>query len=821
MPALCLLLGTVAGLNFSWFPLLPAFLSASVWVVLLSSKRGFHLPLLLVSLFILGGHLSHKAKTHILNSPFYNLESPDYVDISGSLYRNPEFSKDLTRLYIKTREGRVIISVRGIIRGFYRGDRIEGSARIYSTRHPCNFGVKRTGIFLAQGISAYGYSKSRLFFRKISKGHLSFLYKIKERAALKINSLPNPYSSIMAALLLGERFSMEERERRALKTAGIYHLMAISGAHVGIFLYFVWLISGLFTHRRNLRLWVSLASLGVFYMWMEGSPSIDRASLIAALLIGGKLLWRDIDYINLLATSMFVYLLFNPLSCLSPGFQLTYFVTLGLILFAEKFKNMPGIQSFFLFSTVAFLFSLPISLYHFHRVNLLSPFNNMIAATLLPFLILTSAGWATGLKFLLPPSRLFIDLLLSLDGLKLTLISVPAIPLVLILVAIVVLILSFRIKWFVLVPLLLLVYPGKTIKRFEVIFLDVGQGDSVLVKCPPVVFLYDGGGSHSRRFDVGEYITSPALWAEGIRKLDGIFVSHYHPDHAAGLLAIIENFPYKRFFYSEVAEDDPIFKELMMKVPEEKRMRLKKGDEFTFGSCKIRVLHPPPLTAPETRNDDSLVLLVEYEDYKVLLTGDISKMVENELLQKLSSVNLLKVAHHGSKTSSSEEFLKRTSPEISVVSCGIFNPYNVPAEVVMENLKRYSGRVLLTSRCGAIRISPDSPPICCLKNLEKKPQATKNQGFNKPDSQGNVKGLFSLDGESPGNDKPACNCCPQIEQVKGGEEFSHFRERRKVRKQKKGGGHSNGCSLGPYNYPLYKGSKGIIDKGNVRPAGKH
>lgn len=716
LPSLFLLAGAISGVYFSYFSLYLLGITFILYLILAFAKTGKHIPLLLAFLFILGGFLSHRAAFSIINSYFYNLETPEYIDFSGQLYRNPQFSKDHTRLYIKTSNGRIIVSVKGKLTGFYRGDSIEGSARFYSTRHPCNFGMKRSNLFLAQGISAYSYSKTRLFFKKLKKGSMSLIYRLKEKAALKINLLPTPYSSVMAALLLGERFSMEERERRALKTAGIYHLMAISGAHVGIFLYFIWLISGLFTHKRNIKLWISLASLGIFYLWMEGSPSIDRASLIAALLIIGKLLWRDINYINLLSASLLIYLIFNPLSFLSPGFQLTYFVTLGLAIFADKIKNMPWLQGFFLFSSVAFLFSLPISLYHFHRANLLSPLNNMIAATILPPLILSSAGWVMGVKFLFLPSKFLIDLLISMDRIKPFSVTVPNIPLILILIVILTLILSSRIKWLIIIPLVLLLFPGKTPERFEAIFLDVGQGDSVLIKCPPKVLLYDGGGSRSRRFDIGEYITSPALWAQGIRKLDAIFVSHYHPDHAAGLLSVMENFNYDRFYYSEIAYENSLFREFMRNVPQNKRIRIKAGDRFKFGSCSITVLHPPPVKVPETRNDNSLVLLVSHGEFNMLLTGDIGKAVEERLLEKLPSVNVLKVAHHGSKTSSSEKFLKRISPNISVVSCGLFNPYNVPAVEVMKTLKTYSKQVLLTSKCGAIRILNRQKAICCLRD---------------------------------------------------------------------------------------------------------
>ena len=640
------------------------------------------------------------------------METDEYVDFTGKLYRNPEFSKQLTKLYVKTKEGKLIITVKGRLKGFHRGDIIEGSARFYPTDHPCNFGVDRKNLFLAQGILTYGYSKSGIFFRKLKNGMFSFFYSLKEKAALKILSLQSPYSSIASALLLGQRYNLGENQRRALKLAGIYHLLAISGAHVGLFLYLVWLVSGLFTWKTMTKWYIELFSLLIFYLWMEGSPSVDRATLIAILIIVGKLLWRDIDYVNLLFASMLISLFLHPLSFLSPGFQLTYFVTFGIVLFLKHINGKGKIYKLFMLSLVAYIFSLPITLFHFHRTNLLSPFNNIITAAILPFLILLLILWSAGFSFLYLPVKFIADIIFTLDAIKFSIFTVPAIPLFLVVAISLLLFIAPRKNWVLVLPLFLIFYPGERTNQFEVIFLDVGQGDSVLVRCPPKVFLYDGGGSKGGRFDVGEYVVSQALWKQGIRKLDAIFVSHYHPDHAGGLLSILENFPYGKFYIGEVADKDPLYLSLISKIDPEKLTRLKKGNKFPIGSCTIEVLHPPEITTDKTKNNDSLVLLVNHNGTKVLLTGDIGASVENKILSNLPEIDILKVAHHGSATSSSEKFLSKAKPKISIVSAGKFNSYGLPAPVVIKRLKRHSKFVFITSKSGAVKVQKRKLCLC-------------------------------------------------------------------------------------------------------------
>ncbi len=704
--ALALLAGSVAGFLFQFKYPLPIILTAVALGFLTKEKTRWFF--ILSALFMIGESLSANRLSQLNKTSFVPYQ---YMDIYGKLLRNPEYSEERTRLLLSTSQGKVILTVKGQLRGYFKGDRIFTSLMPYSWKHPCNFHVENY-FRLYRNISFFASSKSTLFFRKRGTeplfAALRPLYKLKEKASLKASSLPSPYSGIISALVLGQRYPMGERAAQALQRAGIYHLMAISGAHIALFSIFVWWISGLFTYKRKLRLWLTAAGLLLFYLWVEPSPSVNRATLMAFLVILGKILERDISLLNIISLSFFISLLSNPLAFLSPGFQLTYFVSLGLILFIPFLKNLPFLLKTFSFSSVAFFFSLPISLYHFHKANLLSPLLNLIGAGLVPFIILLATFGLLGPSFMLCPSRLLIDILLSMERVSFALVTVPSLPLALVLSAGIILVLSRKKPLLLASVLLLLLYPSRKTRSFEVLFLDVGQGDSVLVKCPPSAFLYDGGGGRHRGY-VGEFITSKVLWAEGLKSLDAVFASHFHPDHAEGLVAVARNFKVNKLFYSKRAQS-PLFYRLTSLV--KKSLPIKRGDILKIGSCTVKVLWPPPLPPGPAKNSDSLVLLVESAGQSLLLTGDIGEKEESEILSDLKTVKVLKVAHHGSRKSSSPDFLKRLRPVYSVISCGENNPYGFPHPEALKRLRLFSRRVFSTSLCGAVRIRGKGAQTC-------------------------------------------------------------------------------------------------------------
>jgi competence protein ComEC len=236
----------------------------------------------------------------------------------------------------------------------------------------------------------------------------------------------------------------------------------------------------------------------------------------------------------------------------------------------------------------------------------------------------------------------------------------------------------------------------------EITAIDVGQGDSLLIVTPEgKTLLSDAGGlgATSRSdFDVGEEVVSPYLWSRGVRRLDAVAISHAHSDHMGGMRSIIANFRPRELWYG-VESPSPEFA-AVEKTARDFGVALTShhaGDDFDFGSVKIRVLNPQPGWEHRVHgeDDESLVLHLQYGQTSALLVGDSHYRIEKFLIDENPRADLLKVGHHGSLTSSSPEFLAAVNPSFAVVSAGFYNPFRHPRPEVME---RYAASHIPTYR---------------------------------------------------------------------------------------------------------------------------
>ncbi|HYA64598.1 MAG TPA: DNA internalization-related competence protein ComEC/Rec2 [Candidatus Sulfotelmatobacter sp.] len=270
--------------------------------------------------------------------------------------------------------------------------------------------------------------------------------------------------------------------------------------------------------------------------------------------------------------------------------------------------------------------------------------------------------------------------------------------------------------------------PSLNANRLEVTVLDVGQGDSILVVSPKgSTLLIDGGGAF-RGFrgreehlgqDPGEEAVSSYLWSRGFQKLDAVALTHAHQDHIAGLSAVLENFHVDRLWLGRETAA-PAFTRLKqvasaLHVPIEQERR---GQSFVWDGVKVDFLWPDASldeVAPEAKNNDSLVVRLQYGDRTFLLPGDAEKQVEYTMLAEnepgFLHADVLKVGHHGSKNSSMPEFLDIVGPQISVISSGEENPYGHPSPELLERLEQRSSRILRTDQDGAVQILTDGHAV--------------------------------------------------------------------------------------------------------------
>jgi competence protein ComEC len=279
---------------------------------------------------------------------------------------------------------------------------------------------------------------------------------------------------------------------------------------------------------------------------------------------------------------------------------------------------------------------------------------------------------------------------------------------------------------------ILLCHPFPPMQRrgqLEMTAIDVGQGDSILVVFPDGKrLLMDGGGipafgNRARaQLDIGEDVVAPYLWERSFRTVDVIALSHAHEDHIGGLPALVNDF-HPHELWTGATVDSASWEKLTTAAQHNatRMVPLQSPAHFQYGGAEIQVLAPASDYVPQDtpKNNDSLVLRIRYGQHALLLCGDVERPIEQRMLYdgQLEAADILKVAHHGSRTSSTEEFLEAVNPIFAVISVGEGNSYGHPNRDVLERLNRRGIGVLRTDEDGLVSISTDGRRLLVNTNL--------------------------------------------------------------------------------------------------------
>jgi competence protein ComEC len=536
--------------------------------------------------------------------------------------------------------------------------------------------------------------------------------------------------ALARALVLGDAGELPLDWKRGLRVTGVYHLLSVSGVHVALVAGAVWLLGGFLPRRPRLVLMLAVSAL---YLLLVGPlPSLVRSAIMAWLAVLALLAERPPAAVNALGWAVILLLVDRPQEVLSLAFQLTVVATAGLLLIAPplaarwRHRHLPGwLTASLAASAGAEIVTLPWTLPHFDLFSPLAPLLNLPAVPWTGLALVASLLWTL---VALVSAPLAAWLLPALDRLAVPF-SWPSrsppgawgtLPMAVPFWAASLLALSFGLAlllpsrlW---VPRLLAMAcagaglwaaaAGVGIEHhgLELTMLDVGQGDSILLRDGDRALLVDGGGWDGA--DLGGRVLLPALLGEGVRHLDALVMTHPDRDHCGGLVDIAAYLRVKETWSAPGWEPEGCAGRLLS-LPGVRHRLLSRGQHLSLGRWRLTVLHPLA-DGHRAANERSLVLMASVNGRRALLTGDIERQSEHELADCCGEslrTDILKVAHHGSRTSSTPTFLEASKPRLALISSGVRNIYHHPSPEIVERLQDAGARVLRTDRGGEILLA--------------------------------------------------------------------------------------------------------------------
>ncbi|WP_070120730.1 DNA internalization-related competence protein ComEC/Rec2 [Bacillus marinisedimentorum] len=543
---------------------------------------------------------------------------------------------------------------------------------------------------------------------------------------------------VVQALVLGERSLIDDDLYHSYQKLGIMHLLVISGLHVGSIvslLYFTMIRMGVTREKTAVSL---IAALGVYAIITGGSPAVLRAAGMSAAVLVSTLMRRRMAASDGISLIFMFMVLLHPYYLYEAGFQLSFLVSYALIFSSPILKkgSSAGVQ-LILVTMIAQASSLPVLLYHFYQFSLLSIPVNLIFVPVIMFAVLPLANAAV-LSMQVPVLfDVFERLLSSILALSSKLLQVVAgldfgllvfgksdkyIAGAAICITATVFILFetkkvmygtvLFLSWWSIIYYLP-VFSGEG----EVVFIDVGQGDSTFITLPhsEMNILIDTGGvlrfevpewaERRSNFDPGADIVVPLLKAKGIKKIDYLVLTHSDIDHIGGAEAVVRNMNVKNILIGSGARRNAMLTKVI-KSAHEKGIQVYGVD----GTVEIGTnAHPvsayySPASGHLNENNRSIAVHALLGGKSWLFTGDLEKEGESALIRAKPSLraDILKAGHHGSKTSSSEAFLKKVNPKIAVISAGNENRFGHPHDEVLDRFSSMGTLVFRTDEQGAV-----------------------------------------------------------------------------------------------------------------------
>ena len=737
---------------------------ASLLLNTLIFKNHKNADLLILSLFLCLGGLNHSKIMETGASHLQNFSSEQEHQISGFVekcdLKNNKTQITLKQISIKNNKfypfkGKILLTIKNTQLIFLYGDIVEFTGKIIipsGRRNPGEFDYKK--YLQNNDIFALVYLDKNNIPHILEKKYFS-LRRIANIVKLKIEEIIDKstygdQNAILKALIIGMRGDITPETKQAFIDSGIIHVLAVSGLHVGYVTLVFYVIFGLLRFPPKTRTILTIITLFFYACIVDFKPSVVRAVIMASMVLFGKAFEKRSNIYNSLATAALIQTLVSPLQIFDIGFQLSFTAVFSIIYIYKnlnqkldklsKFdfnnKFVEGIKQLFLVSLSALLGTLPLTIYYFNRIPVISLLTNLFAIPLVG--LIAALGFAQvilgyfsdiinicygEIQMILIGFLEFLTKFTSRLPFAYFNIKSISINMVIYLYLLLFAILNIektKIKKYLLfgimISLNVMVWKNVfTEPKLKITFFDVHQGDAIFFQFPKGKNMLIDTGDRTFRKNYAKLVILPYLQREGIDQIDILCLTHPHNDHIGGAPLLLKNLGINEIWEADIVAASKTYKEIhvlidSLQIPIKK---LHAGDVINFSKdIKLFCLHPSNIFLDQKSNnynDYSTVFKLSHKDIDILLTGDAEYKSEEyvSLWADFLNSEILKVPHHGSKTSSTEHFISYIKPEIAIISVGKGNKFKHPSKKIISRYKKLGTQIHRTDQDHALVIESD------------------------------------------------------------------------------------------------------------------
>ena len=641
-------------------------------------------------------------------------------------------------------------------RRWHAGTELEAAMTFRRPPRYLNDGVPDVEVSRAlRGVSVVGSVKSGLLVEVRNEGSWLARASAQARQAVRdavqrtVGADSRAAAAVVTAVLIGDDSGLSPELRDRWQVAGTYHVLAISGGNIAVLVALVVVLASVAGMGPRAGAVLALGALAAFACVVTPGSSVQRASLMAAVHLVARVLDHRAPSWQALAAALGIMLVVDPLGLSDVGLLLTCGATIALIECARHLGRVkPGGRLRWLLAALAAtacveLTVFPIQVWWFSRLSFAGLILNLIAVPLMTAAQLAGllavaldlagapawpAGWLAARAVLVLDDCMRLAEWVPWAG-RMT--PQPPAWLVVFYYAALIALWAARTargRGLLAVPLAasgLAIATGQPILAaspptagLQLTMMDVGQAEALLLESGGWRALVDAGGRpFGDGVDVGRRVVVPALWARRVTTLDAMLITHPDPDHVGGAGAVMDAMTVRELWLGVAVPGHEPSAELLGRAAAggTRVMVRRSGERLWPGGARVRVLHPPPpdWERRRVRNDDSVVLEIVYRDVAVLLMGDVSADVERAILPHLTParVRILKVGHHGSRTSTSRALLEVWRPDIALISCGRGNSFGHPAPAVLARLREAGATVFRTDTDGQTTVRSDGRQV--------------------------------------------------------------------------------------------------------------